>query len=232
VSPALTADEAAELRSFADALASGRGPGPARAFLGIVRRHLGWRSFDILARAGLAALFGYRRLAGPPWLAGAARLFVPLAAVHRAARASLGERRADELARELILRLGLVEWARLLPREATRRAGRAEFLEIWQSRIKAAMGAHSDDRFDLRGPDEMVMTVRRCMLLQVFDALGIGHLAPCLCQTDEVHLAGLAPQIGFGREQTLTAGDSCCTFRFRFGPSLQVPSPLAGEGTG
>jgi hypothetical protein len=78
------------------------------------------------------------------------------------------------------------------------------------------MGAHSDDRFELREPNEMVMTVRRCMMLQVFDALGISHLAPCLCQTDEFHLAGLAPQISFDREQTLTAGDCCCAFRFKF----------------
>lgn len=228
---ALTSDEAGELRSFAAALASGHGPGPARALAGIVRRHLGWRTFDVLARAGFAAVLGYRRLDGPPWLSGAARRFVPLAALHRAACESLGARRADALARELILKLGLVEWARLLPCEEARRLGRAAFLDLWRSRIKAAMGAHSDDRFELRGPDEMVMTVERCMLRRVFDALGLGHLAPCLCRTDEVHLAGLGPEIRFRRESTLTAGDPVCEFVFRFGASPSPPScPGRGEG--
>jgi hypothetical protein len=212
----LTPEDSAELRGLTDALASGRGPGPARLLLGIVWRHLGWRSVHILPRAGLAVLLGRRRLAGPAWIAEAARRFVPLAAIHRRTRAALGQERADALARELILKLGLAEWVRLLPREEARRAGAAEFLAIWRSRIKANMGAHSEEQFELRGRDEMVMTVRRCMLLQVFEVLGVEHLAPWLCQTDLVYLAGLAPEIAFSRERTITAGDSCCTFRFRF----------------
>jgi hypothetical protein len=211
----LTPDECAELRRFAETLAVGKPPSSGLLTLRIVWRHLGWRSAYLMSGALLGAR-RYRRLPGPAWVSEQARRFIPLAALYRRVRISLGAERAEALARELLLKLGLLEWAHLLPLAEARKARPAEFMAVWRSRIKPAMGAHSDDELELRGRAEVLMTVRRCMFVQVFEALSLAELAPYLCQTDTVYLGALAPQIGFSREGAITEGHPRCVFRFQF----------------
>jgi hypothetical protein len=115
-----------------------------------------------------------------------------------------------------MLSLGTLEWCRVLPRNEARLKTREEFTRTFRTKVKSNFGSGSRDRFEFRGPHEMVLTVYDCGLLRAFRSLGIEGLAPYLCQTDEVYLGALGPGIGFRQEAVLAGGAPRCVFRFLF----------------
>jgi hypothetical protein len=188
----------------------------ARLVLGIVRHHLGWRAFYLCP---WALLTSRRRPAvdEPAWMATAARKFSFLRALYRTTRQALGPTPAEKLARDLLLKLGTIEWLKALPIGRARRLRPEGFLRLFRDSVKPVMGAHSVDNYEVHG-NEMTMTVHRCMLVEIFMALGMPELLPYLCQTDRVYLDALAPEITFQRNGVIAEGASQCRFVFSFGP--------------
>lgn len=211
----LTTADLRELRDYVRKMETVARVPAGRVILGIVWKHLGWRSPQVVAAAMLDMVL--RRspdIRGCP--AAAVRKFAMLAAIYRRTCQSSGQERAEGLARELILKLGLLEWLRVLPRDAVRRMDAAGLMEHFRVEVKPVMGAGSEDEYEVRGNAEMRLTVRRCMLVQIFEALGIAELAPYLCQTDTIYLGDLAPEIAFTHDGIISEGAERCLFRLVF----------------
>lgn len=192
-------------------------PGTAatvRLVLGILRRRLGWRALYLCPWALLTS----RRppsLGEPAWMAAAAQKFLFLRALYRVTGRALGPPRAESLAQELLLKLGMVEWLKVLPIDEARHLSPDAFLRLFRDSVKPAMGAHSLDNYEVHA-NQMTMTVHRCMLVEIFTALGMPELLPCLCQTDQVYLNNLAPDIVFERNGVIAEGAPECRFVFTF----------------
>jgi hypothetical protein len=188
---------------------------PLMLIVRVVRRHLGWRGLCELPWAFLrASKRGRPKGVSCPW--GLAIRLGLLAALYERVARGCGPERAEGLCRDLMLSLGTLEWCRVFPRSRARGMGRRAFTEWFQTKVKASFGSRSTDRFELRGDDEMVLTVSDCMLLRAFQGLGVARLAPYLCQTDEVYLGALGPGIRFRHDSILATGGPACVFRFHF----------------
>ena len=179
------------------------------------RKHLRWRGLYLVPWA-MAGAVKIRCPEEPVWIEHASRKFKPLAAIYRRTAKSMGGVEAESLAKDLILGLGMVQWCRLLPRGDARGMDAQALMEFFKTHVKASMGSHSEDRFELKGDTVMLLTVYRCMLVQVFEALGMPELAPYLCWTDRIYLGFLEPEIRFAHEGTISGGESRCVFRFSF----------------
>ena len=63
----------------------------------------------------------------------------------------------------------------------------------------------------------MDFNVTRCRYAELYRALGIAHLGAKLsCNRDFALIEGFNPKASLERQQTIMAGASCCTFRYRF----------------
>jgi hypothetical protein len=208
---------------------------PARIGWRVLRKHAGLVRLLPLLASAIARIPFVRFGNGPAWLPLAGRRFAALAALYRAARGMLGPEKAEALARDLLLGMGILEWCRVMPRRDVGGAGPAAFMEYFRGKVKPVMGRYSEDEYALRGDAEMTLTVTSCMFLRVFESLGIRELAPYLCQTDRIYLGFLAPGIAFSRDGVLSEGSARCVFRFTWAPKpLELTSfnPFPGEISG
>jgi hypothetical protein len=214
----LTSNNEADLRNLVRSHQSGKAPGAfatVRLILSILRDQLGWRALYLCPRALLTSRRA-RQTGEPDWMASAVRKFLFLRALYQTTRQTLGQERAERLAQELLLKLGIFEWLKVLPIAEARRLGPEDFLRLFHDSVKPAMGAHSVDTYEAHG-NEMIMTVHQCMLVEIFTALGMPELLPYLCQTDRVYLDALAPEITFSRNEVIAEGAPQCRFVFSFG---------------
>jgi hypothetical protein len=66
------------------------------------------------------------------------------------------------------------------------------------------------------GASSFVFEVRRCRFVELLAAVGAPHLAPLLCEVDEVFFASGRRPIRLTRTQTLARGGHYCDFHFQW----------------
>ncbi|MGI6594445.1 MAG: L-2-amino-thiazoline-4-carboxylic acid hydrolase [Christensenellales bacterium] len=69
-------------------------------------------------------------------------------------------------------------------------------------------------RLESETEKEIGISVYRCRLVEIFDAVGLSHLRDSCCKGDALFFEKHQPDIGFERNTTIANGKDVCDFKF------------------
>jgi hypothetical protein len=126
----------------------------------------------------------------------------------------VGEERASAILDSAIRKAAIAEgreFAMKAPGGVTSMADFIKLYELWTADGALEVTVHeATDRvfnFD----------VTRCKYAETYHEMGLGKIGHLMsCNRDETFCEGYDPRIKLERKQTIMAGASCCTFRYRF----------------
>lgn len=162
-----------------------------------------------------------------------ARRFALASAVYLSLCARLGQPRAYEVMRRLLLPIGIA-----LPREVLARmtlsatTSPMERLMAFQGRMQQSEGGRFNTRvYDTSDVTTCAYRITRCVVVEVFTATGTPELARLICDVDRVFFAEAFPEFVFSRgdswENTIAYGMPHCTFTLALRtPETSEQSPL------
>ena len=126
----------------------------------------------------------------------------------------LGEEKAAAILDSAIRKAAIAEgreFARKAPGGVTSMADFIKLYELWTADGALEVTVHeANDRvfnFD----------VTRCKYAETYKEMGLGKIGHLMsCNRDGTFCEGYDPKIKLERKQTIMAGASCCTFRYRY----------------
>ena len=137
-----------------------------------------------------------------------ARILAPLI---KALADEFGRERVEKVVSETIISLAREQGASLSAEFGDSLGSFLETLQFWMK--DGAMEIEILDQSDTR----LDFDVKRCRYAELYAALGIKELGAMLsCNRDYSLIEGFNPDASLRRDKTIMAGDSCCTFRYRF----------------
>ena len=129
---------------------------------------------------------------------------------------SLGEAKAQQILDSAIRKAAITEAAEFAAAEPDGRTTMASFVDLYRhwtagGALEMEILAQNDEKFDF--------DVTRCRYAEMYHEMGLGHIGHLMsCNRDGSFCQGYDPNIKLERAQTIMAGASRCTFRYRYEP--------------
>ena len=126
----------------------------------------------------------------------------------------VGEERASSILDAAIRKAAIAEgkeFAKKAPGGVTSMAHFIKLYELWTADGALEVTVHeaSDKVFNF--------DVTRCKYAETYKEMGLGKVGHLMsCNRDGTFCEGYDPRITLERKQTIMAGASCCTFRYRY----------------
>jgi hypothetical protein len=126
----------------------------------------------------------------------------------------VGEERASSILDAAIRKAAIAEgkeFAKKAPGGVTSMADFIKLYELWTADGALEVTVHeaNDKVFNF--------DVRRCKYAETYKEMGLGKVGHLMsCNRDGTFCEGYDPNIKLERKQTIMAGASCCTFRYRY----------------
>ena len=122
---------------------------------------------------------------------------------------AIGNERANEIAREVILELARTDGARWAGQFGNDLAGLEEVAGVWGA------GGSQELAERKRSSDSLSFNVTRCRYAEFYQSLGLAELGFLFhCNRDFAMLQGFNPDVSLTRTQTIMQGATHCDFRF------------------
>jgi L-2-amino-thiazoline-4-carboxylic acid hydrolase len=128
--------------------------------------------------------------------------------------AELGEERASAILDSAIKKAAIAEGQSFAAKAPGGVTSMADFIKLYDN--WTADGALE---IDVLQADNTTFNfnVTRCKYAETYQEMGLGKIGHLMsCNRDGTFCEGYDPKIKLEREQTIMAGASCCTFRYRY----------------
>jgi L-2-amino-thiazoline-4-carboxylic acid hydrolase len=128
--------------------------------------------------------------------------------------AELGEERASAILDSAIKKAAIAEGQSFAAKAPGGVTSMADFIKLYDN--WTADGALD---IDVLQADNTTFNfnVTRCKYAETYQEMGLGKIGHLMsCNRDGTFCEGYDPKIKLEREQTIMAGASCCTFRYRY----------------
>lgn len=125
------------------------------------------------------------------------------------------EKEAEEIFRNLITTAAITQLKCLIPKikyEDLKEMAR-EDRKIYYCDIINKF-PNTDWRLESDTEDRVNISVYRCRLVEIFDAVGLSHLRDSCCEGDALFFEKHQPDIDFKRTTTIASGKDICDFQF------------------